>query len=259
MIFCKRCGYEGVYTGKKCPDCLSDITLTPGELSEYERELGLAKERGEYETVVESTRILADFGNTDAEREYAIMLERGRLVPRDLDKAMEYFCRAAEKQDAQAAFRYSRLISRVSDEAGGFWLCYSALLGYQEAFLPAAEEYDRLGKRDIANYYYYRAAACDEVDAIVALAEKYYNGDALEKSPEYAKWYMDKLRIPPIYAIKLAYKLRGEVSKEPPQLSQKTHTDIVTLLAGLAKRMQYDEAYFNLSKILMQKKEFLNG
>ena len=250
MIFCKRCGYEGVYTGKKCPDCLADIALTKEELSEYERELGLARERGEYETVIENTRILADFGNTEAEREYAIMLERGRLVPRDLDKAMEYFCRAAEKHDAPSAFRYSRLISRVSDEAGSFWLCYSALLGYQEAFLPAAEEYDRLGKRDTANYYYYRAAACDEVDAIVALAEKYYNGDALEKCPEYAKWYMDKLSFPPLYAIKFALKLRTLTPKEPPAIRLSDYDGLLKMLYDTAKSKSYDTAACKIAEVL---------
>lgn len=250
MIYCKKCEYEGVYTGKKCPKCHSDIVLTNAELTEFCEELSRAKARGEYETVLENTRILADFGNPEAQREYAVMLEKGRLIPRDLDKAMEYFFLAAKKRDGFSAYRYSRLVSRANDKAGSFWLCYSALLEHPEAFLPAAEEYDRLGMTEIANYYYYRSATCDEVDAIVTLAEKYYNGNKIERCPEYAKWYMDKLTFPPFYAIKFALKLRSVTPKEPPALHLTDYEGLVRTLYGIAKREGYDTAALHFAEIL---------
>ena len=52
-------------------------------------------------------------------------------------------------------------------------------------------------------------------------ARIYFDGIGTPKAPEYAKWYMDKLRIPPIYAIKLAYNLRNVTSKEPLRESSK--------------------------------------
>ena len=64
MIFCKRCGYEGVYTGKSCPNCNGEIELTHEEIQSLLSELQRAKATGEYETVVEDYKILADFGHT---------------------------------------------------------------------------------------------------------------------------------------------------------------------------------------------------
>ena len=68
MIFCKRCGYEGVYTGRICPNCNNKIELTSEEIQELLSELQRAKAAGEYETVVEDYKILSDFGHTESER-----------------------------------------------------------------------------------------------------------------------------------------------------------------------------------------------
>ena len=252
MIFCKRCGYEGVYTGKSCPNCNGEIELTHEEIQSLLSELQRAKATGEYETVVEDYKILADFGHTEAEREYARLLEKGGIVPRDLNAAMDYFCRAARKNDPYAAYRYSSLISRASDEAGNFWLIYSALLGCAEAYLSAAEALEKAGKISYSNYYYYLAASCDEVDAIVALAEKYYTGTGLTQSAEYAKWYMEKLVFPPFHALKLAYKLRGVKSKEAPTIKCESPDGLVRMLSITAKKLNFDTALYNLLGILSE-------
>jgi TPR repeat protein len=129
MIYCKECGYEGIYTGINCAQCGARIRLDERELHELKREVKAAKEAGEYETVVENLLILADMGDTFGEREYAKLLEKGSLVPRDIDLATDYFYRAAKKNDATSAYRYSRLVSRMNDAAGRFWLSFSAVLG----------------------------------------------------------------------------------------------------------------------------------
>ena len=128
------------------------------------------------------------------------MLERGDSVPRDLDAAMEYYYMAAEKNDATSAYRYSRLAERTSDKAASFWLLYSAALGCVEAYPALADKLARDGDDELANYYYALSAAYDDTDSIVTLAKRYYNGVGTEQNLPYAKWYMDKLTLPPIHA-----------------------------------------------------------
>lgn len=250
MVFCKKCGYDGIYTGTVCPGCGAKIEISEAEKSELWLKSVSAKEAGDYETVVECYRILSDFGHTEAEREYARLLERGGVVPRNIDAAMDYFYRAAKKSDAYSAYKYSRLVSRLSDVSGKFWLAFSAVLGCAAAYFQTAEDYAAEGKHEWANYYYYLAALGDDVDAIVKLAMRYYNGDGIEKSEEYAKWYMDKLTFPPVYAIKLAYKLRTVKSKEAPKILCKNFDDMVNDLIAKANKYSFDAPVIRLFGIL---------
>jgi TPR repeat protein len=214
---------------------------------DLKKEIKAAKEAGEYETVVENFLILADMGDTFGEREYAKLLEKGSLVPRDIDLATDYFYRAAKKNDATSAYRYSRLVSRMNDAAGRFWLSFSAVLGCQLAYLGTADNYAELGKHEYANYYYYLAASGDDVDAIVKLASRYYNGEGIEWNESYAKWYMDKLTFPPLHAIKMAYKLRSVKADEAPAIACKNYDTMIRELIGEAKRSGFPtaEAYLN--------------
>ena len=109
---CKKCGYEGSYTGTSCSGCGAKLEFTESEKNELWLKANAAKEEGDYDTVVENYRILCDCGHTEAEREYARLLERGGAVPRNIDAAMDYFYRAAKKNDAFSAYKYSRLVSR---------------------------------------------------------------------------------------------------------------------------------------------------
>ena len=247
MIYCKECGYEGIYTGLNCSQCGARIRLDEREILELKKEVKAAKEAGEYETVVENLLILADMGDTVGEREYAKLLEKGSLVPRDIDLATDYFYRAAKKNDAISAYRYSRLVSRMNDAAGRFWLSFSAVLGCASAYLGAADNYAEIGKHEYANHYYYLAASGDDVDAIVKLATRYYNGEGIEQNESYAKWYMDKLTFPPLHAIKLAYKLRSVKASEAPAIACKNYVGMIRELLGEARRsgFQTAEAYLN--------------
>jgi len=253
MIYCKECGYEGIYTGLNCSQCGARIRLDERDLLDLKKEIKAAKEAGEYETVVENFLILADMGDTDGEREYAKMLEKGSLVQRDIDLATDYFYRAAKKNDATSAYRYSRLVSRMNDAAGRFWLAFSAVLGCPSAYLGTADNYAELGKNDYANYYYYLAASGDDVDAIVKLATRYYNGDGIEWNENYAKWYMDKLNFPPLHAIKMAYKLRSVKASEAPAVTCKDYDGMIRELLGEAKRGHFDTAAAYLHGILAER------
>ncbi len=253
MIYCKECGYEGIYTGVNCAQCGARIRLDERDLIDLKREIKAAKEAGEYETVVENFLILADMGDTDGEREYAKLLEKGSLVPRDIDLATDYFYRAAKKNDATSAYRYSRLVSRMNDAAGRFWLAFSAVLGCPAAYLGTAENYAELGKHDYANYYYYLAASGDDVDAIVRLATRYYNGEGIEQNESYAKWYMDKLAFPPLHAIKMAYKLRSVKSAEAPAIACKNYDGMIRELIGEAKKQQFATAEAHLYSLLAER------
>lgn len=250
IVKCKKCGRESLYTGAPCPDCNTKFTLTQDELNEQLSVLRDAVKNRRYTEALECYRILADEGYTDAEKEYAKILEAGHLVPRNLDLAMAYFYRAAKKNDAYSAYKYSRLVTRENDITARFWLIYSAILGCTEAYPVVAEEFSELGYEEDAQYFYSLAAACDDVESIVTLAKRYYDGTGTAPSQEYAKWYMDKLRIPPIYAIKLAYKLRHAEAKEPPSVQPKNYDGLLRMLAFQAKECEFNTAYLRLCEIL---------
>ncbi|MBO5878923.1 MAG: sel1 repeat family protein [Clostridia bacterium] len=250
MVFCKKCGYEGAYLGKSCPVCATAFKFSDDDITELKEIVESASTKKEHETVVEGCHILADFGDTDGEREYAKLLERGDGVSIDLDAATEYYRRAAEKGDAFSAYRYSVLISRMNEAIGNFWLEFSSFLGYRKAFLDASRIYRKETEYDLSNHYLYLAAMSDDTDAIVEIAEKYYTGDGIEQSHEYAKWYMDKLSFPPLYAIRLAIKLRGTNAAEPPNIAISDKKQIINTLLGKARKLSLDAPIFMLTSEL---------
>ena len=255
MIRCNKCGYVGSYYGPKCPSCKDAFLLTPEEIEEKIEEISKAEELRQYELAAEGHHILADAGRTESQKKYAAMLERGDAVARDLDAAMTYYYMAAEKNDPLSAFRYSRLVERASDKAAYFWLCYSAVLGCIDSYPVLAARLAKDGEDELANYYYALSAAYDDTDSIVTLAKRYYNGIGIEQSLPYAKWYMDKLLLPPIHAIKIAYKLRT-VKSEDPGIPK--HPDYDRMLRRLAIRAQdygFKKPYHSLCKMLSDRND----
>lgn len=250
MIKCKKCGHTADKFVAICPECKENITLTRLELSDSLEEARGAMRKKEYEYAIEIYKALADMGVTEAEREYAAILERGTLVPRDLDGAMRYFFEAAKKNDGYSAYRYSRLAARTSDRASEFWIAYAALLGCREAFPSAAESYSNMGDEETAGYYYALAADAHDTDSIVTMAKRYYNGVGTERNEAYAKWYMDKLTLPPFHALKLAYKLRSVKAQLPPEPVFTAHTRIVRTLMRDAKKYKLHTAELHLAELL---------
>ncbi|MBQ8719792.1 MAG: sel1 repeat family protein [Clostridia bacterium] len=253
MIVCEKCGYEGEYTGKACPECKSEFSFEERELAAVRERLIEAEMNENFREVLEYRHILADSGDTAAEREYAQMLERGGTVKCDLDGAMRYFFRAAQKNDPYSAYRYSRLVSRSSDRSGNFWLLYAAILGAEDAYVGAAELLDRDDECDTANYYYTLAALAGNTDAAVTMAKRYYNGIGAEKCEEYAKWYLELMTIPPIYAIPLAYRLRSVRPVEPPTQVFPNYDAYLKKLARSAKGYELYTAYYHLNEILFER------
>ncbi len=255
MIICKTCGNEIVYTEMKCPICKAALSFEKEDVVSLTKRLEVSIKTKKYEEMVECYHILADLGYKDAETEYAKILEKGQLTPKNLDLAMKYFGRAAEKIDAFAAFKYSRLLIRENEDYAKFWLIFSAVLGCSLAYPVVAEEFSESGYESDASYFFSLAAACDDAYSTVVMAKRYYEGVGAPKNEEYAKWYMDKLKIPPIYAIKLAYKLRKVKSSEPPALHPKNYNGLLHRLAIQADRLGFDGAYKKLCEILFEKGE----
>jgi TPR repeat protein len=256
MIICNNCKNEEAYTGAVCSVCGKPFSITKEDRDEFVLRLEESIKNREYEDMLECYHILADFGYTPAQREYAKILEKGQLAPRNLDAAMGYFYKAAQKNDAYSAFRYSRLAGRTNDTVARFWLIFSAILGCKEAYPAVAEAFSSSGYEEDANYFYWLAATCDDVESIVTLAKRYYNGIGVEQSQEYAKWYMDKLTIPPIYAIKLAYKLRGIKAKEAPKITLKNYNGLIHGLSIQARNCGFDTAYIKLLEILSEQGDY---
>ena len=250
MIVCQACGHSSPYHGTTCPHCNKKIILSADEIAKRNDQIKRALAERRYETAIENYIILADFGNVDAERELAVLLENGELINRDLDRAMKYFRLAAEQNDAFAAYRYSRLASRTSDATARFWLVFSAILGCSEAYTFVAEQFSAEGNEEAAGYYYSLAAEEGDVDAIVTVAKRYLDGIGTESSEAHAKWYLDKLTIPPIHAIKMAYQLRSVEAKEPPRVEICDYDGLLRSLAEDAEKYRFATAFLKLHELL---------
>lgn len=253
MVTCKKCGYVGEYTAEPCPLCNSVLTLSDAELKDELEALRIAVKNKKYEYAANGYRMLAEEGYTEAQKEYAALLEKGQAVPKNYDLAMEYFYKAAKKNDAYAAYRYSLLVSRESDDISLFWLIFSAVLGCAEAYPSAAAEFSKRGYHEEARHFYSMAAAHGDIESTVKLARIYFEGIGTQKAPEYAKWYMDKLKIPPIYAIKLAYNLRSFEAREPLAIMSKIYDGILFRLKNKAREFGFGTAYFKITEILAER------
>lgn len=251
MIFCKSCNYELRGADEICPRCKQRIEFSDADVRELVLRFSDAVKERDYKEVVAYARTLANASHTDSEREYARMLEKGELVPRDFDGAMKYFQRAAKKADPYSAYRYSRLVSRGNERAGKFWLVYSSLLGSIDSYPETAAYLSSEGYEEDANHFYRLAAAHDDVDSIIELAKRYLTGIGVPPSSEYAKWYMEKLSFPPIAALKLVYKLRGTKAKEPPEELYDPEP-LIKRSADEAARCGFSEAYFKLTEMLTE-------
>lgn len=253
MIRCGKCGYVGEYKSLICPTCGERIAYTKTAADEAQAQARAAVKRKEYEEAVELYLMLSDMGITEAEREFAEILERGSFVTRDLDEAMALFLRAAKKNDGRAAYRYSRLVGRISDEAARFWLFFSAVLGCEQAYPVLAKKLSDEGHEELATYYYYLAAVCEDRESIAEMAMRYYKGIGVPRSEAYAKWYFDRFFIPPIYAIKTVYKLRAVKAEEPPAPEPGNYGALLHSLADDARKYKIHTAYFYLNELLAKR------
>ncbi len=250
MIKCKNCEYQSDYTGRPCPICGAKSVISKEDIEVTSRELKVALAERMPQKIWACRHLLADGGDVESMREYAKMLEKGEYRVQNIDDAMNYYYRAAKRFDPYSAYRFSRLASRSNTEHANFWLRFSALLGSIDSYPEAAELFASEGKEEIAAFYFSLAAECNDTLSIVNMAKRWSEGNGVFQNNAHAKWYLDKLTIPPISAIKLAYKLRSVRPEEPPKLNFPDFYKYVKLLSENAKELGFDSAYFYLTSVL---------
>ena len=239
MIKCKKCGCENPAYEPICNDCATEFAPTEGEMTALLAEADASVRIKDYRTAVDIYRFLAGLGNTVGEREFAIILKRGQLVPRDIPMAERYFFSAAKKGDPMAAYRYSRLVSRLNQDAGEFWLELSALLECSDAYSDASRLYSNRGDQETAAYYSSLLALSGDPDAIIDMARRHIYGNGVTQNERYSKWYINQLTRVPINAMGIAHKLHSvKTAYEPPKPRFSGRNKILRTLIARAKKYE---------------------
>ena len=190
MIKCKNCGNENTSYYVICEECATEFTLDESEAQALLSEAKKHYEASNYTEAVKIYKFLGELGVREGERELALMLEAGKLLPRNIELATSYFYSAAKKGDVLSAYKYSRLISRFNDDESDFWLAYSAIMGCRSSYADAALLYSRYNDEETAAYYIRLCADAGEIDAIVEMARRHLYGTGVAESENIAKWYI---------------------------------------------------------------------
>ncbi len=250
MILCKNCGYEGVYEGRRCAQCGAEFSLSAEEISLMEDERCEAFREGAHETAMELTHILADAGHPSAAAMYGRMLYEGNGVREDAAAAMEYLSLSAMEGDARGAYFYGKVLKKQGGEEGRFFLLYSALLGYAEAYDAAAEIFLAAGQKADAMAYFALAAASGSRRAARFLARCYERGEGIGADAEIAKWYLSRAGFLPAYAWPMAFRLRKTLEKEPPAPVVPHLSALIREMMERAEKCEYKKIYLNLCQML---------
>ena len=249
MIKCKKCGKPNTTFDPLCPHCAAEFELTDAETKALLAEAAECMKKRRYDEAVDLYRFLGGVGVTEGERVFAFILERGVLVPRDLELAMQYYFSAAKKGDAHSAYRYAKLISRANTGISDFWLAFAAIVGEKAAYADAVALYGRHGDDATASYYCSLLAEDGDTDATIEMARRHLYGQGVKKNEAYAKWYMDRVARTPLYAMKLYYRLRGvEGAEQPPLPSFRNYDKIMRALIAEARRMNLETVLLMLSE-----------
>ena len=246
---CNICGRKIPDGGKVCPVC----NTLGGQSPEVQRRLAEAAGAMLERDFVKATALyhkLADEGVPEAACAYGDILENGVLLLRDLDLAMKYFGIAAKSGSPLGAYRYGRLASRTSSKASDFWICYSAVLGCAASYRTVSEIYEGAGDEQSAAYYCSLAAKDGDADAAVEMVKRYLDGVGVEKDERAAKWYMEQLGMPPLYALKLSYRLRGVSPQKPSELTLTNREKILRSLMADAGKYGLESAELGLAALL---------
>ena len=241
MIKCKNCGKEYSEHLDLCPEC-SEPEISRAEVEKLLCEADKLLSVNDFIGVVDIYKFLAAAGVTEGERGLALILERGLLIPRDLEMAIKYYYSAARKGDAISAYKYSKLV--VGNEGrSDFWLAYAAMMGCKEAYADAFALYSRYRERTTAAYYCSLLADEGDVDAIIEMARRHLYGDGVEQSEKQAKWYIERLERTPLHALKLYRRLQAvegrSVRPKTPAFYDKNR--IMQRLIDGAKKLEYSK------------------
>ncbi len=232
MLACKNCGYEGIFTSHTCPRCHFPSPRDNEEIAKIRLSIEEAEKNKDHKEKLLLINELISLGEPYGELMLAKMYENGEGVERSIDTAMEHYRLGAMLLDGECAYRYSRLISRMNTAIADFWLTFSAELGYTGAYVDVAECYRDKGDESLYLYYLTLAEELDNLDARVALIEKYSSDTENTLAEGYAKWYLDKFTFPPFNVLKLFYKLRSAKPIAPPPVER----DRMKLLNDLLSR-----------------------
>ncbi len=250
MIKCKNCGSENTGYYVICEECASEFKPSDEEIRQLISEAEEARDNSDYEMCVRIYKFLAELGVREGERELALMLEEGRLLPRNIEMAMRYFCSAAKKGDEKAAYKYANLASATSTDAADFWLAYSAICGYHDAYADAAKMYSRHSDEITASYYIRLCAEAGEVDAIYEMARRHLYGIGVEQNEGIAKCYIDRIEKIPLFAAKLYRRLRGvKAPIQPTKLVFEKREKILRSLIAEAKKQKFRAVLTRLAEI----------
>lgn len=250
MIKCKKCGRLNQDYTSLCPNCSAPMELTQAEVEELFSELDDRLEMNDFTRVVDIHKLLAEAGVVEGERGLALILERGVLVPRDLESAVKYYYSAAKKGDAHSAYKYAKLV--VGNESRcDFWLAYAALMGCKEAYADAFALYSKYREKEIAAYYCSLLAEEGDVDAIIEMARRHLYGDGVAQDERYAKWYFDMLERTPLNATKLYRRLQAveEAGVCPPKLYFTDRNKIIKKLINGARSLGYTKVLLKLCQL----------
>ncbi len=250
MIRCKKCGYRNPRYDTVCPECSTIYELTESECSELMTEAERLLDRNDFIRAVNIYKLLASVGNREGERELALVLERGILLPRDYEAAVQYYASAAVKGDAYSAYKHSRTLVG-NDSLADFWLAYSALMGCKEAYPDAFALYSRYKERGTAAYYCSQIAEEEDTDAIIEMARRHLYGDGVEQDERMAKWYMERIDRVPLHALKLQRRLQAVAGRairpELPRFTEKNR--IIEKLIAAAKKQGFNKVLLSLCQL----------
>ncbi len=155
--------------------------------------------------------------------------------------------------EPSSLYKHSVSLKETDPELSKFYLAYSAVLGFTEAYPKTAEMFSKSGNEEFANLFYSLAALADDTRSAVTVAARYAEGIGTKRCEEYAKWHLDRLSVIPIYALKLSYRLRGVKAKEPPQPYGENYTEMLKYLLFKAEELEIDGALLRLSEILSER------
>ena len=89
MIKCENCGKEYSESLDLCPDCAGESEITVEEAQRLLAQADQLLDSNDLNGAVDIYKFLAGAGVAEGERALALILEKGVLLPRDLDMAIK--------------------------------------------------------------------------------------------------------------------------------------------------------------------------
>ncbi len=147
-------------------------------------------------------------------------------------------------------FKHAISLKETNPELSDFYLAFSAINGFAEAYPKVADSLAKTGKDEFANIFYTLASVADDARSSVTMASRYCDGVGTAKNEGYAKWHLERLSVPPIYGIKLAYRLRSVKAVEPPPCDGECYTEMLKYFSSKAEELCVDSALLKISEML---------